>query len=89
MQNYVKIITILIILERVVKYLKRKNDKPFWNSLALLTSVGVAMISNLLVGLLIGQFLDNHFHTHPWMTLLFLFLGAGAGMRAIYKLVNK
>ncbi len=69
--------------------MKGKNERPSWGYLGLLTSVGGGMVANLLVGLLIGRFLDNWLDTHPWLTFLFLLLGAGAGFRAIYKLVSK
>jgi len=65
-----------------------KKDFSFLLVLGLLTTLGIVMIANLLVGIFLGRFLDKHFHTHPWLTLLFLFLGLISGAQAAFRLIN-
>jgi len=38
------------------------------------------LVSGLLVGLLIGWLLDKALGTKPWMLIIFIFLGLGAGI---------
>lgn len=42
-----------------------------------------------IVGLLIGQFLDQKFDTSPWLTILFLIFGFVAAIKEMIKLLNK
>ena len=47
--------------------------------------VGIHLCATTLVGLAIGFYLDKFLGTRPWLTLIFLFLGIGAGFREIFK----
>ncbi len=51
------------------------------------------LISGLIVGLIIGWFLDKWLETKPWLTIIFIFLGLGAGifnvMRAAKQIEEK
>ncbi len=38
------------------------------------------LVSGLIVGLIIGYFLDNILGTKPWLLIVFIFLGLGAGI---------
>lgn len=38
------------------------------------------LISGLIVGLIIGYFLDKALGTKPWLLIIFIFLGLGAGI---------
>lgn len=38
------------------------------------------MVSGLVVGLMIGYFLDKALGTKPWLLIIFVFLGLGAGI---------
>lgn len=38
------------------------------------------LVSGLIVGLMIGWFLDKALGTKPWMLIVFIFLGLGAGI---------
>ena len=54
-----------------------------------LSSLGLEMGAAVVIGLLVGTWLDSHFGTNPWLTLLFLgfgFVAAGKGVvRALRK----
>ena len=51
--------------------------------------VAVELIAGLIVGVLIGFFLDRWFHTMPLFLIIFTFIGAAAGFWNIYKLAFK
>ncbi|MBL4802496.1 MAG: AtpZ/AtpI family protein [Emcibacter sp.] len=38
------------------------------------------LVSGLIVGLMIGWFLDKALGTKPWLLIIFIFLGLGAGI---------
>jgi len=38
------------------------------------------MMAGLIVGLMVGWFLDKALGTKPWMLIIFIFLGLGAGI---------
>ena len=52
-------------------------------------TIGLHLVSGVIVGVLIGYFLDNYFDTSPWLTIIFFFLGVAAGFRNMYKDVQK
>ncbi|NPA57791.1 MAG: AtpZ/AtpI family protein [Aquificae bacterium] len=52
-------------------------------------TIGLHLVSGVVVGVLIGYFLDKHFNTSPWFTIIFFFFGVAAGFRNMYKDVQK
>ena len=60
--------------ERIRKYMR-------------LSTVGLEMGFSVLIGLFVGQYLDEQFGTEPWLLLLFLLFGAAAGFRSLYRLL--
>jgi ATP synthase protein I len=48
--------------------------------------VGVELVSALAVGLAIGWALDRWLGTGPWLLMLFVVLGAAAGVLNVYRL---
>jgi ATP synthase protein I len=53
--------------------------------LALAVRIGVDLVAALVVGVVIGLFLDRWLGTGPWFLLLFFVLGAAAGMLNVYR----
>ncbi len=49
--------------------------------------VGVELVSALVVGLAIGWGLDWALGTRPWMLILFVLLGGGAGVANVWRLM--
>lgn len=47
--------------------------------------VGVELVSALIVGAGIGWLLDRWLGTGPWLMVVFLFLGMGAGIANVYR----
>ncbi len=53
------------------------------------SQVGVNLVVATLIGGVIGYFIDRHFHTMPWFTLLFLFAGMTAGFREVLRYTRR
>jgi len=47
------------------------------------------MVGTVLVGVLLGKYLDTLFNTKPWLTLVFSFLGAGAAIKALFSISSE
>jgi F0F1-type ATP synthase assembly protein I len=52
-------------------------------------TVGLEMGICTFLGILIGSYLDRHFHTTPWMTLLFTFFGLVAAFKSLFTLARR
>jgi len=55
--------------------------------LSLVGQVGVVMVVFILIGLVVGQWVDGKLGTAPTFTLAFILLGIGAGGWSIARLV--
>jgi ATP synthase protein I len=53
------------------------------------SSLGIAMVAAILIGLFIGYQLDKWLETSPWFTLIFLVFGIISGFRNIFILSNR
>ncbi len=81
-------------LNKRLKKFEKKNLKKNLkikknNDLGLFIKAGVELISPIIVGIVIGIFLDNHFNSKPLFLIIFLFLGFGGGISNIYKTVKR
>lgn len=65
------------------------GGRGFYRGLAMIASMGIAMVVSTLIGLVIGIYLDRFFDTKPWLTLIFLIFGIAAGFRNIYEMTRK
>ncbi|MEA2102568.1 MAG: AtpZ/AtpI family protein [Thermodesulfobacteriota bacterium] len=61
-----------------------REKKPYL-MIADLTTMGIAMVLSIVLGLALGVYLDGRFGTEPIFTLLFIFGGILAGFRIMYK----
>lgn len=59
-----------------------------WAPLALITQLGLTMVGSILLGLVLGLWIDAHFGTRPWATLILSLLGIGAGSFGVYRLIS-
>lgn len=50
--------------------------------------IGIELVIATVVGTFIGYRLDLYFHTRPWLMLLGILVGAVAGFRNIFRLLN-
>ena len=51
--------------------------------------VGIFFGVSILVGYLIGSWLDGRLHTHPWMMLFWIGIGIAAGFRELIRLARQ
>jgi ATP synthase protein I len=52
-------------------------------------SLGIEMGLCVVIGILVGQFLDKHFNTTPYLTIVFLLFGIAAAFKTIFSLIKK
>ncbi len=62
-----------------------REKKKIYLTVADLSTIGIAMVLCIVVGLAVGIFLDRTFGTDPIFTLILLFGGILAGFRIMYK----
>jgi len=73
---------------------RHNNDKPpkkysdMFGALANFSQIGVTIAASVLVGVLLGQYLDDKFGTEPWFLLVFSILGVGAGIRSLFNIAK-
>lgn len=53
------------------------------------STIGLELGLSVIIGLVVGQFLDDFFGTEPWLFLLFLIFGLVAGYRSVFRLLRK
>ncbi len=56
-------------------------------SLALITQLGLTVVLSILVGVVLGRWVDTQFGTGPWATLALSLIGILAGSAGVYRLV--
>ncbi len=73
------------------KFLKSPvfKDKKTWDAIGNASVIGLHLVSGVLVGLVIGYWLDVWLGTKPGLLLLFLVFGIAAGFRNIYLEAKK
>jgi ATP synthase protein I len=59
-----------------------------WGPLALVTQLGLTMVVSILLGLVLGLWVDSHFGTRPWGMLGLSLLGIAAGTVGVYRLIT-
>lgn len=68
--------------------MKNKNYGDALKNLALITQVGLSMITPILLGVYIGQFMDKKVGTKGVFSIIFIILGAGGGFINLFKLTG-
>ncbi|MCL5283890.1 MAG: AtpZ/AtpI family protein [Armatimonadetes bacterium] len=68
--------------------LKRVEGARDNRNIGLAASIGAAMIGPVVLGLIIGLWLDHHFHTN-WISLVGLVLGIIVGFIQLYEITIK
>jgi ATP synthase protein I len=53
------------------------------------SSLGLVLPSSIVIGLIIGYFLDKYLGTHPWLLIIFLLLGIASGFYSLIRGLNK
>lgn len=66
--------------------IRKKKDYTFLRMLALITQLGISMLTCIFLCMIIGKFLARQLHI-DWVVLVFLLLGILAGFRSCYKII--
>ena len=61
------------------------NDKSNTSSLGTALKLSTEMVAAVFVGSIIGFILDNWFDSKPWLTIIFFFAGAIAGILNVIR----
>jgi ATP synthase protein I len=61
------------------------NGKKNTLSLGVALKLSTEMVAAVLVGSIIGFILDNWFDSKPWLTVIFFFVGAVAGISNVVR----
>ena len=64
---------------------EKKQRRELFRLISVTSTVGIQLVLSTFIGLAIGYFIDEHFHTSPWFTLIFLLLGIAAGFKYLFK----
>lgn len=64
---------------------KPKNSQAF-RDFAYFSQIGVTMVASVLVGVLLGRYLDGLLGTNPWLLLIFSLLGVGAALKQLFDI---
>ena len=67
----------------------KKERSEIVKALSFFSQVGFTITACILIGVLIGRFLDNHFGASPWFLLLFAFLGAAAAFKFLFDIAKR
>ncbi len=68
----------------LLKKLFNITDPEYLSGLSKAGSIGLHLVSGIIVGTAIGYFLDEWLGTHPWLLMLFMILGIVAGFKNVY-----
>jgi F0F1-type ATP synthase assembly protein I len=63
------------------------NNRKLFSSMGLVTGLGLSAVGSLLVGVLLGLFLDGALHTSPLFLIIGILLGIAAATIGVYRLV--
>jgi F0F1-type ATP synthase assembly protein I len=61
-----------------------KASKQMWRTAGRYSSLGIEMTASVVIGMLLGNWADNHFHSQPWGMMLGFLAGLGAATKAVF-----
>lgn len=65
------------------------NKRELFQSLAMVSSMGISVVLAIGIGVWFGLTLDRWFGTKPWFFYIFLFIGIAAGFKNIYLIAGR
>jgi len=65
------------------------NDREWIAALAKISQLGFTIAACVIIGVLLGRFLDTRLDTSPWLTLLGSLLGMAAAFKSIFDFAAK
>ena len=67
----------------------KKETRRSLRDLTYYSSIGFQVSLSIIIGVLLGFYLDKKFNTDPWLMLICLGLGIAAGYRNIGRVIKK
>ncbi|MCL1864101.1 MAG: AtpZ/AtpI family protein [Defluviitaleaceae bacterium] len=73
------------------KYSKitKQDRKNIARAIGYMTHIAVTMAVCVLMGVLLGMFLDNRFGTDPWLVIVFSIIGCMAAFKSMFDIAKK
>ncbi len=65
------------------------NKKANLTELLQYSSRGLEMGLNVVVGIVMGYYLDKYFKTSPYLTIIFMLFGVAAAVKTAIRLIRK
>jgi len=65
---------------------KKEQRRKLMVALSFVSQVGVMMVACVLIGVLLGNFLDSLLGTAPWLLLVFSLFGVGAAIKSLFDM---
>jgi len=65
------------------------GEESSWKALAELSSIGMTLVLATVIGLAAGYYLDRWLGTSPWLIMIGLGLGIGAGFVNFFRSVKR
>lgn len=63
-----------------------KRQGSAFRGVGVAAALSVQLIAAIMVGFLLGHWLDGMFHTSPWLTVIGVFVGIVAGFWGLFQL---
>ncbi len=65
------------------------DNRQLFQSLAMVSSMGISVVLAIAIGVWFGLTLDRWFGTKPWFFYIFLFIGIAAGFKNVYVIAGR
>jgi len=65
------------------------SNGPSYRSIMNLMTVGTTLVGCIVVGYLLGSFLDRKLGTGPWLVVAGVLLGTAAGFVGLFRMVSR
>lgn len=66
-----------------------ENRKELFRLVSRFATIGLEMGFSVVIGLLMGIYLDRYLNTTPWMTIIFLLFGIAAAFMAMIRVAKE
>lgn len=66
----------------------KKGNKDVLKNLTLISQIGISIITPILLGVYLGNFIDKKLGTNGVFAIILIIIGAGAGFLNIFKLAG-